>query len=96
LAAAARTLPGHRKGTSCDPSTLWRWGRKGVKRPDGVIVYLELARLGSKWVTSLEALQRFSDRLTTPPDDPSAAPQTPAHRQREADRAGRELDNLGI
>jgi hypothetical protein len=96
LAAAARNLPGHRKGTSCNPSTLWRWGRKGVKRPDGVIVYLELARLGSKWVTSLEALQRFSDRLATPPDNLPNAPQTPTRRRLDAERAGRELDAMGF
>jgi hypothetical protein len=45
LAAGARTLPPHR-GQSVAPSTLRRWGRRGVRTPDGRRVYLELARVG--------------------------------------------------
>jgi hypothetical protein len=45
-------------------STVYRWATQGV---DGV--RLEALRLGYSYVTSVEALERFGQRLNTPADD---------------------------
>ena len=82
---AASRLPRFH-GRKVHTSTLWRWARKGVKG-----VRLETRRLGGRFVTSLEALERFSKKLAEPVDDPAPAParasprvcrRTPDQRQR--------------
>lgn len=46
-------------GYQSNPSTAWRWCKQGVRG-----VKLEYLRAGRRIVTSVEAIQRFSDRLT--------------------------------
>jgi hypothetical protein len=98
LAAACPLLPPGRNGRRVHFSTLWRWALKGVKSPTGEIVKLETLRLGSRLVTSREAVQRFalalSRHLAERP--PAPAPRTPGARRRAAERADRELARLGI
>jgi hypothetical protein len=97
LASAAKLVPPARGGKRCHLSTLLRWILHGAKSPTGEVVRLEAVRLGGRWVTSREALQRFVERLTpslgaeSPP-----APRTARHRRRASDRAAAELDSLGI
>jgi hypothetical protein len=69
-----------------------------VKSLSGEIVRLEAARLGSRWVTSREALQRFAERLTPQLSDKSVspAPRTRTLRQRASERAGKRLEEVGI
>jgi hypothetical protein len=61
---------------------------------------LEALRVGSRWLTSVEAVQRWmerqtADRLgTTPPAD--AAPRPPAARRRAHERAEAELSRAGF
>ena len=43
--------------------TLWSHIAKGLNGPDGQKVLLEAVRIGGTNCTSLEALQRFIDRL---------------------------------
>jgi hypothetical protein len=64
LITAAKLIPPARNGEKTHLSTLLRWIIHGSKGPDGTIVRLEAMRLGSRWVTSREALMRFMDRLT--------------------------------
>ena len=93
---AAATLP-KLNGRKLHASTLWRWARKGLKG-----VKLETRRLGGRFVTSLEALDRFSEKLAKiGVEEP--APMAPAKRkspnsrhQHEVDRAERECDEAGI
>jgi hypothetical protein len=60
-------------------------------------VRLEAVRVGSRWVTSLEALQRFADRLTPRLEvQPAPIPRTPTQRQKAAENAGKELDKIRI
>ena len=76
---AARTLPPI-AGKRCHPSTICRWARKGCKG-----VRLEVRRLGGRFVTSIEALERFSEALAAIdlPEHPEApAPRLPTDRQR--------------
>ena len=67
-------------------------------------VRLEAIRCGGRWLTSVDAVQRFIEAQTPDDLDPPAGvavPQSPtprptAKRERAADRAGRELSRLGI
>jgi hypothetical protein len=73
-----------------------RWILTGVRTPSG-LVRLEAARAGGRWFSSLEAVERFITAQT--PDlnnQAQAAPRSPSARQRAADRAARELEQLGI
>ena len=63
FAEAADRLPSSRPGKRVHASTLWRWARYGCKACDGATVKLEWVRAGSTSCTSVEALQRFVDRL---------------------------------
>jgi hypothetical protein len=97
LHEAARLAGLGRGGRPIHFSTVLRWILKGVKSPSGATVRLEALRIGAHWVTSREALQRFSERLT-PRLDAEEAPavRSPAKRQRASERAAHELDKLGI
>ena len=76
-------------------STIWRWARKGCQG-----VRLEVRRLGGRFLTSREALERFSERLGAIelPERPATAPKQPIakQRQRSIERANRVLAGAGI
>jgi len=94
--AAALIKPG-RSGRKCHISTLVRWITDGLRGPGANVVRLEAVRLGGRWITSEEALARFSERLT--PDNDSArspAPRSPGRRRKASERAERHLRNEGI
>jgi hypothetical protein len=89
LSQAAKQIPPSRNGKPTHVSTILRWILKGVKG-----VRLEGVRLGGRWVTSAEALQRFSEKLTAT-KVPQVAEKTPQPR-RAAELAEEELDRLGF
>jgi hypothetical protein len=94
LATVCTLYPGRKDRLSF--STVWRWVLRGVKGANGTVVRLEAARVGGRWLTSREALARFTDRLTPGLDDtPSPAPRTSRQARRAAERAGRELEEAG-
>lgn len=97
LAAAAKLVPPNRRGRPVTLSCVLRWVLDGVKTPDGRTVRLEAVRLGGRWLTSREALQRFAESQT--PDLDRKAPPGPrsaAARKRRSERAARELERAGI
>ena len=98
LAAAAKVIPPGRNGKCTHLSTILRWIISGVKNPSGMRIRLEAVRMGSRWVTSWEALRRFSDRLTPKFEDapPAQVPRSPAARQKADDWAAQKLDTMGI
>jgi hypothetical protein len=97
LAQAAKLIPPARNGKRCHLSTLLRWVLKGSKAPDGTLVKLEATRLGSRWVTSREALQRFCDRLTPPTDGEVPVPSRSSAAVSQASAwAAEELERRGI
>ena len=76
-------------------STLLRMGNERREGPDGTIVRLEALRLGGRWVTSREAIQRFMERLT-PRVDVEAQPAPRSPGQRASERAAEELRRRGV
>jgi hypothetical protein len=98
LEAACRIVPPARGGKKTHLSTLLRWITKGAKGPGGETVRLEAVRLGGRWMTSREALQRFAEALTPAASGATTSllPRTPRQRRAAAERAGRELERLGI
>jgi hypothetical protein len=97
LAEACKLVPPARQGKRTHLSTLLRWILRGARNPAGGIVRLEAVRLGSRWMTSREALQRFAEALTPSTDTPApATPCTTGQRRRASERAAAELDRIGI
>jgi hypothetical protein len=94
LSQAARSLPPSRGGAPVSLACVLRWVLAGSRAPDGQKVKLEAVRLGGRWITSIEALARFAERLTPQPE-PSPI-RTPRQRRRAAERAERELERSGI
>jgi hypothetical protein len=96
LAQAAKLIPPTRQDKGVHASTLVRWilhGPRGVR--------LEAARLGGRWITSPEALERFSAALTaqyvTPSIQPSVSSQKDSlRRSRQQERVEQELAALGL
>jgi hypothetical protein len=94
-AAAAETPPG-RNGKKTHLSTILRWILHGAKAPDGSRVRLDAIRLGGRWFTSREALQRFAEALTPRlggADMPGR--RGPEKRRRASERAAQQLERLG-
>jgi hypothetical protein len=78
-------------------SSAYRWVLRGVPGPSGTRVRLEAVRVGRAWVTSREALQRFSAALTPHLDDGSApSPRTATARRRATELASARLAEIGI
>jgi hypothetical protein len=78
-------------------SSVYRWVLRGVPGPDGERIRLEAIRLGRAWITSREALSRFSARLTRCLDEESGPlPRAAGKRRRASERAARELEQDGI
>jgi hypothetical protein len=99
LASAAKLIPPARSGKATHLSTLLRWILHGARGPAGETVRLEAIRIGSRWLTSREAIQRFVERLTPrlgASDLPGSAPRGPGQRRRASDRAAAELEKAGI
>jgi hypothetical protein len=61
--------PSSRVNKRVHASTAWRWAKAGCKAVDGTMVKLESIRIGSATYTSVEALQRFADRLSAQPEN---------------------------
>jgi hypothetical protein len=96
LAQAAKLVPSNRQGKAVNVSTLVRWIQHGVKG-----VHLDAVRYGSRWVTSREALARFTETLTArhalpSQQEPPTRQATKASRQRRIEQAERELKARGV
>jgi hypothetical protein len=97
LSQAARRFPPFRKDRPVAPSTIFRWIASGVRLRDGRRIRLEAVRLGGRWLTSEQAVQRFIDRQTPNVDADSAAlARAPSQRTRRAEQAAEALEAAGI
>lgn len=96
LEDVSHLLPPNANGARVNVSTLTRWILKGINTSRGR-VKLDAARVGRRWVTSHEALARFVEQLTPQLDQAEApAPRSPAKRERAAERAERQLQEIGM
>ena len=98
---AAKLYPSFRNGRPTHISTPLRHITRGLRLTNGEIVRLEGTRLGGRWIASVEAVQRFTERLTAGAlgDAPNAsAPpiRTTAQRRRELANVDVELDDSKI
>jgi hypothetical protein len=97
LSQAAKRLPPSRKGAPVSLACVLRWVLSGARGPDRQTVRLEAIRLGGRWLTSVEALARFADRLTPQAEvSPPSPVRTPRQRRNAAEQAERELERMGI
>jgi hypothetical protein len=88
LNQAPRHLPKRRKGKRAAISTPYRWAQRGLRG-----VRLETIQVGNTKCTSLQALQRFFDRLT---EVAGSSPSSPSECQRDAEAAEAELASEGL
>ena len=92
--------PRRRAGKKVHLSTGIRWARAGVVGDDGTRGYLETIRVGGTLCTSVEALQRFFERLSVQPT--SNVPQATRDRhvvlsqRRRQELVEKQLDALGL
>ncbi len=93
---ACRLLPSSRAGKKLNLCTICRWITGGVRAIDGTRVRLEAVRLGGRWLTSHEAIERFSAALTGDTGNAPAPIRTPAARSRAAEVARKKLEAIGI
>jgi hypothetical protein len=93
-----KILPPSRGAKKTSFTTVLRWIQKGARAANGQVVRLEALRLGCKWISTREAVQRFALKLTegATSDAPNATPRTPGRRQRAAEQAGQQLTSMGI
>jgi hypothetical protein len=97
LTQAARRLPPGRSNRPVSLSCVLRWVLNGTPGPDGKRVRLDACRVGGRWLTSVEALQRFADLLTPQLDEGTVlTPRTPGKRRTASERASKELEAAGI
>ena len=85
LTEAAKLLPRRRGDRVVHVATLYRWAQRGLKG-----IRLEIIQIGGTKCTSIEALQRFFDRLSG--DSPNPAPRVRTPRQRAAAIAAAEKE----
>jgi hypothetical protein len=92
LADVPAHLPVRRGGKRTHVSCIYRWAQRGHKG-----VKLEVLQCGGTKVTSLEALQRFFERLSAATGNatPAACSRSLKQRQSAADRATRQLAAAG-
>ena len=91
LTEATHHLPRRRKGKRPAVSTIFRWAQHGLRG-----VRLETIQVGGTKCTSIEALQRFCERLTHGNGSAPESPRSPARRRRAAESAERELERQGV
>lgn len=93
---ATKRLPKTSRNKNIHISTLHRWVHRGLQSRDGKVIRLEFVKMGGKICTSLEALQRFFDRLAGDVEVETPAPITRRQRLKQIEQAERELDRAGI
>jgi hypothetical protein len=95
LAEASRRLPLRRGAKKAHLSTLVRWTRNGVRADDGTTAYLETIRVGRTLCTSLEAIQRFCERLSAKPIS-APGPRSVSDKKPTDDQASAACERIGL
>lgn len=93
LSPAADYFGTGRNGRRMHAATLTRYFRDGVRRADGTVVRLECVRVGSKFMTSKQAVLRFiAAQQEGGSGSAAVAPSGPNQPSRDQQRASAELD----
>jgi hypothetical protein len=95
MSKAGELLGQNQGGAPVHATTVTRWCLKGARLPNGQRVKLEHFRCGNRLLTTKPAIIRFLAAQTEMPSD-LLTPRTPTERNRAADRAAIELEQLGI
>ena len=90
LADVPAQLPDRRGGRRPHVSCVYRWAQRGCRG-----VKLEVLQCGGTKVTSLEAIQRFFERLTAASSNEPTPARTSKQRQRATESANSELAKAG-
>ena len=98
MSAIAKIYGSFRDGCPTHPSTPTRHHLRGVTLPDGTIIRLEAVRISGRLMSSRAAVARFisQQQQEFPPSVPPTPVHSPASRNRTAEAASKELDNLGL
>jgi hypothetical protein len=92
--------PSRRGGKKVHFTTGIRWAKTGLVADDGTLVHLETIRVGGTKCTSVEALQRFFERLSAQPTSNAHQPaedrNTSKARRRKQERVEQELAALEV
>lgn len=86
-------VPGSRGAKRLHRQTVARWIEKGVIAKSGQRVKLGATRVGNRWLTTAEAVERFFALLAEMPEACDA--RLDAEHERDIESAGRELDAMG-
>ncbi|TWU27541.1 DUF1580 domain-containing protein [Bythopirellula polymerisocia] len=79
------------KEEGVNPSTPWRWYLSGVRG-----VKLETIVVGGRRFSTRPALRRFKERCTAAANGASTTVRTPHQRERDIERAEKELAKIGV
>ena len=96
LTEATNRLPKLKEGKRLHTRTMYRWVLHGCCSKDGIAVRLETVKVGGATCTSLEALQRFFDRLQGDTSVVMPTKTTMKRRLRQIEAAERELREAGL
>src|SRR5947209_2266700 len=95
LAQAGRLFPAARgNATGVHSSSVWKWSRRGSTGPGGEKVRLEAVRVGGRWLTSSQAIDRFV-RALTGEAAPISPPRSPTTRRQQSEADAKELEAMG-
>ena len=96
LKEATGLLPKSPRNKKLHASTIYRWSLGGLRSKDGMVVRLEVVKVGGTTCTSQEALQRFFDRLSGNSTVVTPPAFTERQRLRRIEKAEEELRRAGI
>ena len=98
LSEAAQRSPGRPSSNA-----VWRWCRRGIKSRTGQRVKLNHIRVGGKIYTTPESLAQFFSEVAqadaeyfSRPNTKQESKPTDTHREKDIDRAEKELQAAGI
>lgn len=89
LGKVPNQLPKQSNGKKIHISTVYRWVKRGLRG-----VYLETATIGGTTYTSIEALQRFSDRLSKSEHSPTENKTLTKSRHKQINQAAQQVKKL--
>lgn len=94
----AKRFRSSRRDGCMTPQCLWRWHKKGAKRPDGSIVRLEAIVVSGRYLSSFAAIERYiaaqNESIACPPLP--AAERNSDRRSKASAAAAANLSAAGI